>query len=64
MAPELKGVEDVAGAEVEVWAPEELVLEDVDVDVEPVDEDDIPVDVDEGADEADEPTRPFAVKLT
>jgi hypothetical protein len=64
MAPEPRGAEDVAGAAVVVWALEEVVavVANVEVDVELVDEEDMLVD--EGAAEADEPTRPFAVRLT
>lgn len=47
-----------------VWALEGVVVADVEVDMEPVDDDDTLVDVEEGRAEADEPTRPAAVRLT
>jgi len=63
MAPELRGAEAAAGAvgaAVVVWVLEEVVA--VVANVELVDKEDMLVD--EGAAEADEPTRPFAVRLT
>ena len=60
MAPELREAEAAAGAAVVVWVLEEVVA--VVANVELVDKEDMLVD--EGAAEADEPTRPFAVRLT